>query len=101
MQASINIAPYNFGPGKTATKFVIKAFNGAVHDTVTFACAAASADVERVLDDDGVEVTPAQPGVELSQHMVQVSPEQWNTWTEDDDAFFATLATIAGFTPTL
>lgn len=99
MQASINIAPYNFGPGKTATKFIIKAFNGAVHDTVTFACAAATDEVAQVFDEDGQVLTPFQPAVELAQHMVQVTLEQWNTWTGDDTTFFELLATLVGYTP--
>lgn len=95
----VDIAPYNFGPGKTATKFEVKSHSGNIHGIVTFACAACSAEVTQVFDEDGQIQTPFQPSVELAQHMVNTSPEQFNSWTDSDQDFFKLLATLAGYTP--
>jgi len=95
----VNIAPFNFGPGKTATKFEVKSFSGNIHGNVTFACAAKTAEVAQVFDEDGQVQTPFQPSIELAQHMVNVTPEQFDSWTDSDQLFFELLATLTGYTP--
>ena len=44
-------------------------------------------------------IVPTTPYVELSNHMINVTLEQWNTWTINDYEFFSLLATLAGYTP--
>lgn len=84
MKNTIPIEPYFFGPPGTATKFEVRVMSGPPDgNNVVFDC----------------HLWTEEEDKELATATVLCTQEQWDAWTDDNDAFFRVLATTAGYAP--
>lgn len=86
MKNVIGIEPYFFGPRGTASRFEVRVMSGPPDgDGILFDCHLW--DTDETIEFPGATVTCTQA--------------EWDSWTDDNNAFFALLATKAGYVPLL